>query len=262
MLFGASLSSFSRSHTLILPISSTVITGVLLSPLDLIRTRLIVQTSNPHHRRYSGPFDALNQILLHEGGIRGLYFHPNVLYPTILDCAARSLTARIAPFFITRLFSRIIGAPVTEDTHPMLTAVALVAGECAGLLITLPIETVRRRLQVQTRGAAPPLPACVELRRRPYAGIVDALYSIITEERSDLPLRRRRHRRKSSHAPDKAKMTEAKVEEFEKDESWWRGTGIGQLYRGIGMRATAVIIIFGSSVFAGEPHEGSRWTEL
>lgn len=191
----------------------------------------------------------------------GLYFHPNILYPTILDCAARSLMASIAPSFIIRLFSRCLGAHIAEDTHPVLCALALIAGECAGLLVTLPIETVRRRLQVQTRGAAPPLPACVEVRRRPYAGIVDALYSIITEERSDLPLRRRKHRRRSSHTAEKAKMPETYDDET-RQESRWRNTGIGQLYRGIGMRAAAIIIIFSSSIFAQEPNEGSGWTEL
>lgn len=259
MLFGTTLSTFSRTHTLILPVSSNIITGILLSPLDLIRTRLIVQTSNPQHRRYSGPFDALNHILLHEGGMRTLYFHPNILYPTILDCATRSLMASLAPSLFIRLFSRVLGTPISEDSHPILCALALIAGECAGLLVTLPIETVRRRLQVQTRGAAPPLPACVETRRRPYAGIVDTLYSIIAEERSDLPLRSRRQRRRGSHTADKHGKA---VEEEYHQNTWWRNTGIGQLYRGMGMRAGATFLIITSAIFAQEPNEGSGWTEL
>lgn len=97
------------------------------------------------------------------------------------------------------------------------------------------------------------------MRRRPYAGIVDAFYSIVVEERSDLPLRgikRKGKARRMSRVHDgasrgkgkgkgKAKEGEEVVEEVEKveeEDSLWRNTGIGQLYRGFWMRVGATIL--------------------
>ncbi|KAH8120618.1 mitochondrial carrier [Phellopilus nigrolimitatus] len=253
---------FARAHPFLLPVASKLVTGFLLSPLDLIRTRLIVQTSVSKHRRYTGPLDALNHILLHEGGFRGLYLHPNLLYPTLLDCTLTPLVAAAAPHFCARLFSRVLGTSVVEDTHPLLWALAQLGGACVSLLVTLPVETVRRRLQVQPRGMAPVLATCVEVRSRPYAGIVDTLYSILAEERSDLPLRRRKRERRASRVQEKGKGKEGTEEVGVQEESWLKNTGIGQLYRGLGMRAGASVIIFVLSLFAAEPNEGGGWTEL
>lgn len=253
---------FSRTHHILLPVASNLVTGFLLSPLDLIRTRLIVQTSSPHHRRYSGPFNALNQILLHEGGIKSIYLHPHLLYPTLFDCTITPLVAAGAPLAIARLF----GPRVTEETHPLLWGLAQLLGACAGLLVTVPFETVRRRLQVQTRGSAAPLQTSVEVRRRPYMGVWNTMFSILTEERSDLPLRprrKRRHERRASRS-EKGKDKEGSEaeEEAEEENSWLRNTGVGQLYRGLGMRVGASVIIFVLSMFSTDQSEGSGWTEL
>lgn len=270
MTSAPSTAAFSRAHPLILPVASNLATGFLLSPFDLIRTRLIVQTSSPRHRTYTGPFDALNTILLQEGGFRSLYLHPQLLYPTLLDCTLTPLVAASAPVLTARLFSRLFGTAIYEDTHPVLWAAAQLGGSCLGLLITMPVETVRRRLQVQTRGGAPPIPTCVEVRRQPYAGIVDVIYSILVEERSDLPLRTRRKRKNS--------RTGEEEEEVLDRGSWLRYTGIGQLYRGLGMRVGASVLIFlcvlasgacslsltflyRMSLISSEPSE-SGWTEL
>lgn len=53
--------------------------GVLLSPLDLVRTRLIVQSSHPSHKSYTGPVQALRLAMAQEGGLRALYTHPSLL---------------------------------------------------------------------------------------------------------------------------------------------------------------------------------------
>ncbi|EJD04423.1 mitochondrial carrier [Fomitiporia mediterranea MF3/22] len=254
-------SFYSRAHPILLPVASHVFTGFLLSPLDLIRTRLIVQTSHPRHRRYSGPLDALNQILLHEGGIHGIYLHPQLLYSTILDCTLSSLASALVPTLTARVFRRISGMNA-EEVHPLLWILAQLGGACASLLITVPMGTIRRRLQIQTRGSAPPLATCVEVRRRPYAGIVDAFYSILTEERSDLPLHPKKRERRMSRAHEKGKAKEGKVhEEPEEQESWLKHTGIGQLYRGLSMRAGASVVIFLSSFLTAGSNE-SGWTEL
>jgi len=253
---GSAMSPSYTPPSIVLPVASQVLTGFLLSPLDLVRTRLIVQSSIPRYRSYSGPLDALRKIFVEEGGFSGVYLHPHLFLPTILDCTLRSLV----PFILPRLFASYLsfgGAPITPASRPFMWGVSELLGNCAGQLIILPFETVRRRLQVQARGTAKPIKACVELRPAPYNGIVDALWHIVTEERSDLPLKPRRKRRQSVHG--KSKASDAQL--VEENQSWLRDTGIGQLYRGLGLRVGASAIVFLLSILSGDEPDGG-WAEL
>ena len=240
-LFLPNLSPF-HSPPLILPVISHVITGFLLSPLDLIRTRLIVQSFTARHRSYSGPVDAFRQIVRDEGGIHGIYLHPQLLIPTLLDSALRPTVSLALPGMLTRYFGY---GHITEDTSPIAWSVAEVSASCVGLLVTLPVETIRRRLQVQVRGTAKPLRGCVELRPAPYNGMVDALWHILTEERSDLPIIRR-----GKPAPEG---------EY---QSWFRNTGLGQLYRGLGMRLGATVVVSGLTLVGGTDNADGGWAEI
>lgn len=242
---------------LLIPIASQLVTGFILSPLDLIRTRLMVQSSVPRYRSYSGPIDAFKQILENEGGLWGIYFHPHLFLPTVIDCALRSSVPFVVPTLVTSYFS------ISAEQNPLLWTCAELLGTCAGLLITLPFETVRRRLQVQTRGTAKPLKACVELRPAPYNGMVDAFWHIITEERSDIPLKHKRHRRKSVNTKAKATGEEdPQSHDKGESESWLRNTGIGQLYRGLGMRLGASIVIVVLAILSGGEEPDAGWAEL
>ena len=255
-LFFPTMSPFHRPPIL-LPVASHLLTGFILSPLDLIRTRLMVQSSNPKHRTYSGPIDAFQQILRDEGGLRGMYLHPHLLIPTILDNALRPIVALALPGMLTSYFG---WGHITEDTHPIGWGVVELAGSCLGLLVTLPIETIRRRLQAQARGNAKPLKTCVEMRPKPYNGIVDAFWHILTEERSDLPIVRRRKKRNTGK--DKEKEGGPEEEEY---ESWWKHTGLGQLYRGLGMRLGASAVVFVLALFGGGGDFGNGdggWAEI
>ncbi|SPC63824.1 related to UGO1 - outer membrane component of the mitochondrial fusion machinery [Ustilago sp. UG-2017b] len=208
--------------TLGLLLSSHLITGILVSPLDLIRTRLIAQSTLPAHRKYSGPYDAMQKTLREEGGWKTAYLHPNLLIPTILDFTLRPLLSLGAPLLIEHTLR------LEPTTHPISYAIAELAISTASLCITLPIETVRRRLQLQIRkpygsneaeastssarkitsatlqqqqqqqtGLAPShggitlitgnvgvrgLRTCVETRPIAYVGVVEAIYRIVTEE--------------------------------------------------------------------------------
>ncbi|THV06046.1 mitochondrial carrier [Dendrothele bispora CBS 962.96] len=235
---------------IILPVASHLLTGLILSPLDLVRTRLIVQSSNPRYRRYSGPIDALSQILREEGGLGGIYTHPQLLIPAVIDNTLRPLVSLALPGII----ASYIGSHITEESNPIAWGIAELAGSCLSLLVTLPFETIRRRLQVQTRGTARPINGCVQLRPAPYNGVVDTFWHIVTEERSDLPPQR--HRRMSKGAS--SRKEEEKVAE---EEGWFRNTGIGQLYRGLGMRLGASIIVFALASISGEDAD-SGWAEL
>ena len=240
---------------ILLPVASHLITGFLLSPLDLVRTRLIVQSFTARYRRYSGPIDAFRQILRDEGGLWGMYLHPHLLIPALLDNGLQPIVSLALPGMLT---SYIGWGHITEDTHPIGWGMAELGSSCIGLLGTLPVETIRRRLQVQVRGRAAPLRGCVELRPAPYNGVVDAFWHILTEERSDLPITRSaRPRRMSSKGKEKA--TEEKGEEY---QSWFRNTGLGQLYRGLGMRLGASVIVFGLALIGGGEDTDGGWAEI
>lgn len=153
-----------------------------------------------------------------------------------------------------------LGIQITEDSNPIAWGIAELAGSCIGLLVTLPFETVRRRLQAQVRGRAKPLKGCVELRPAPYNGVVDALWHILTEERSDLPILRHSKRRRISTKGKEREGTPVAVPE--EDGSWLRHSGIGQLYRGLGMRLGASAIVFVLALVSGGDNADSGWAEL
>jgi len=261
-LFFPSISPF-HQPPLILPIVSHVLTGFILSPLDLVRTRLIVQSFTPRYKKYSGPVDALHKILRDEGGLKGIYLHPNLLIPTLLDSALRPIVSFALPGMIVSFFG---ASHITEDSHPVAWGCAELGASCLGLLVTLPIETIRRRLQVQVRGTAEPIKGCVELRPAPYNGVVDAFWHIVTEERSDLPIVRRSRRRKeskSAHGKERdGEKDEEGEDELDEPESMWKNTGIGQLYRGFGMRLGATAIYFILNLFVSSEETDGGWVEI
>lgn len=211
----------------------------------------MVQSSVPRYRSYSGPIDALGKILDQEGGLHGLYLHPHLFLPTILDCTLRSVVPFALPGLIASYFS------ISAGTHPLTLNCIELFGSLGSLFITIPFETIRRRLQVQVRGTAKPLKACVELRPVPYNGMVDAFWHIMTEERSDIPLKTRRHRRKSVGSRAKAEESDA-----EKKDRWLRNTGVGQLYRGLSLRLGASVIVFVLAMMSGREETDAGWAEL
>ena len=248
-------SSLLHQPPVFVPVLAHLITGIIISPLDLIRTRLIVQAYAPDHRKYSGPLDAFQQILREEGGLYDMYFHPQLFIPAVIDNTLRPVVALALPGMLISYF----GLHVTEDANPIAWGLAELAGSCVGLLLTLPFETVRRRLQVQVRGRAKPIRGCVSLRPTPYHGVVNTLWQVLTEERSDLPVlpTRPKPRRMST----KTKEREDALKHRE-EQSWLRHTGIGQLYRGLGMRVSASLIVFCLALVSGDQDGDGGWAEL
>jgi len=77
---------------------------------------------------------------------------------------------------------------------------------------------------------------------------MDAFWHILTEERSDLPVERRRGK-------EKGKEREGG------EVGAWRRTGLGQLYRGLWVRLGAGAIVFLLGALMGEAGEAG-WAEL
>ncbi|KAG5459698.1 MAG: mitochondrial carrier domain-containing protein [Olpidium bornovanus] len=159
---------------------SRVLVGWLLSPLDLVRTRLIVQSSHPKYRKYRGVYDCLRTTIQEEGGLSALFFDRTLLVPTVCLHAASALLD------VSRslLIHKVLG--IQSDDSPLLHAFSDLAFSSLELLVTLPLETCRKRLQVQPSRVrvqeGRPFAACVQLRRRPYIGLRDCLRRIVVEE--------------------------------------------------------------------------------
>lgn len=310
-------------------LASHLVTGLIVSPLDLVRTRLIAQSTLPPHRKYTSPWNALQQILSEEGGWRTTYFHPHLLIPTVLDFTIRPLLSLGAPLFIEHKLR------LDPTTSPVRYSLAEFGVSSASLLITLPIETIRRRLQLQARaawgkkivklhgsrprpnhrsslstgsgstlrsstpqlppntdlsspvatperrdmgntsfasatGAIPqpvfskPLRTCVETRPKPYEGVTEAIYRILTEETSTTPVKK---------APGSGKGrgsdTEAAVPMEVKDSGILAKPGsssfggLYSLYRGFGFSISANALVFVLTIVTGErAHATAGWTEI
>lgn len=262
---------------LVLTTLSHTLTTVLLSPLDLVRTRLIVQSAQPQHRKYKGPLHALRTIAEEEGGLWTTFFHPNLLFPALLEGIVRPLLHLSTPLIISRYLH------LEPSASPLSFGLAELVLGTAGLLVTLPLETVRKRLQLQSRaafvragragGVGRAWRTCVETRPQPYAGVVEAVYRILTEETGKIP--RRRRRRRSSAAPGTPGLAGAPSPglgvpttpgaDDDKEDLATAGLGasggLRQLYRGFGMGVGANVVVFLLALIAGG-EEASGWAEM
>lgn len=234
-------------------VASYLFTGFLLSPLDLIRTRLIVQSSQLRYRKYSGPIHAFRQILREEGGWRGIYLHPALAVPALLDNLLRPALHLASPLVIDRVLK------IDRLNRPVLHGLAGLGLASLGLLLILPVETVRKRLQLQSRATdvnVTPFRPCVPLRPRPYAGIVEAVYRILTEETGQYPPRRRRRQRETDPPQDELK-------EMAPPTTASIGSGLRQLYRGFNVGLTANVVAFVLGLLGNPLEAGSSgWAEV
>ncbi|KAI9322079.1 hypothetical protein DFJ73DRAFT_785668 [Zopfochytrium polystomum] len=170
--------------------ASHILVGTILSPLELIRTRVIVQSADATNRRYFGPIHAAAAITANEsGGSTTALYSPSHLIPTIAIHGARAIL-RVA---CANIISQDLG--LDRDVNPLLNRIAtlLFLGLEVGVLT--PFEMARKRIQVQrlvggggrgkqaAAGAAPqPFKGVVEMAPRHYTGIWNALYWIVAEE--------------------------------------------------------------------------------
>lgn len=256
----------SPSPLLLLSTVSHALATIAVSPLDLVRTRLIVQSAQPLHRKYTGPFHALRTIIHEEGGLWSTYFHPNLFIPAVLEGILRPIIHLSTPLIISRYLL------IEPSTSPLSFGLAELVLGTAGLLITVPIETVRKRLQIQSRadfvrggragGTGRAWRTCVETRPAPYVGVVEAAWRIMSEETGRIPRRRRPLSRRGSATGGAGAQQE---KEEPKEDLGVMGLGVGsgitQLYRGFGMGVGANCVVFLLGLIAGGS-EGTGWAEM
>ncbi|RCH78394.1 hypothetical protein CU098_002898, partial [Rhizopus stolonifer] len=214
-------------------IVSHVAVGVLLSPLEIIRTRLVVQSASPLCRKYQGPFHALRLMISEEGGLSSIYLSKNLI-PTIFYHTITPLLACSTPLLITRLLH------ITAADSPILYGAAELVLSTCGLLLMLPLETIRKRLHCQVQGE---FKSTVALRPQPYRGVLDALYKIMKEEGTKEKKRETtKQTKKAWTSSDEDSDSDLfPAHRKEKTSSAW---GIRGLYRGFSMQLAAHVMGF------------------
>lgn len=157
-------------------LSATV--NFLLTPLDLIRTRLVAQSIYGSEIKCKSLTSAFKTIYREEGGISGLY--PNKIFSAVT--AVLLPTLRILPM---SLFNYFTESWIESFGIPSGVVYALVqfGFNCVNLAISLPIETVRRRLYLQTaKKTNPRWIYRVPVSPTPYLGFWNCLRRICQEE--------------------------------------------------------------------------------
>ncbi|XDG01614.1 hypothetical protein ABKA04_001229 [Annulohypoxylon sp. FPYF3050] len=155
--------------------AAAVATGLILAPLDLVRTRLIVIPAGRSSRRTLATLRAL----------------PSWVCPSSL-IAPTMLNSLVHPFFTLStplvLRSQFL---IDREQSPTTFSIAKFCASCASLFIKLPLETVLRRGQVAVLAEPTYLEALDETGQMdtivppgPYNGVVSTMYTIVTEEGS------------------------------------------------------------------------------
>ncbi|KAJ1723560.1 hypothetical protein LPJ61_005817 [Coemansia biformis] len=229
-------------------VASSVIVGWLLSPLELVRTRLMVQSASPIHRKYRGMVHALRTVTREEGGLSSLYFSPFHLVPTLVKHTLDPVFRSMGSFAIDRV------AGIDPYDHPAAFSVGRLVWKTISVVVMLPIDTIRARLQAQpryaTKGGAssarlkskdpaddkqPELfrefRSCVPLSPIPYTGMANCAWRIITEEGESLNAMQKR----LSAAGSGKNQYISNVGHY----------GLRGLYPGIALQLVANVAIFG-----------------
>ncbi|CAJ2506479.1 Uu.00g006090.m01.CDS01 [Anthostomella pinea] len=192
--------------------AAAVATGLILAPLDLVRTRLIVTSTGRAPRRTLATLRALPSWLC-----------PSILIgPTILNSLVHPFLTLSTPLVLRSQFL------IDRELSPTTFSIAKFCTSCASLFIKLPLETVLRRGQM----AVLLQPNYVEaldragnmdiiVRPGPYNGVIGTMYTIVAEEGS-------RAVSVPAKSPQRGRKGNATVSEV----VYKKGQGLGGLWRG------------------------------
>jgi hypothetical protein len=222
--------------------------GGLLTPLELIQTRLIAQSPQPGRAQYYGPFDGLFSLskekpLKESGWLRTVY-QPYIILPTIVY---HSLNALVR-FGSKVVIENELGLDSSFDPFLYkLTQLVFLGVEAA---IMTPLDMARKRLYVQRldaksvqygkKEATGRFDCSVETFEGVYNGAMDVVAQIVTEEGS---IEKQKPSKVSSEEWDSIYGGGSSAK---KDQHWLKGVGSGvySLYRGFWSKYTIMTIQF------------------
>ncbi|KAI1183685.1 mitochondrial carrier domain-containing protein [Nemania serpens] len=191
--------------------AAAIATGLILAPLDLIRTRLIVTSTSRAPRRTLASLRSLPSWLC----------HPTLIAPTIFHSLVHPFLTLSMPLVLR---PQLV---VDGDISPVTASVIKFCTSCVSLFIKLPFETVLRRGQMAVLAEPAYLEALdktskMETIVQPgsYNGVVGTMYTIVSEEGS----RAVTSPAKSSRArKGKAKVSEVVYRRGQGFDGLWRG---------------------------------------
>ncbi|KAF9585980.1 hypothetical protein BGW38_010672, partial [Lunasporangiospora selenospora] len=191
---------------------------------------MVVQSSDPKQRKYANTFDCIMTIAQEEG-IGALWGGVN-LVPTLVYHTASALFSKGLPLLISCLIS------TSQEESPVVYACAELGLNLLDVLIRLPIDTIRKRLQIQIHAKIPGkrYETVVETRKQPYAGMVDCFHKIIAEEGGP-----NQRRPRSKHADQEKKPS----------KPWFGPYPFSRLYHGAFMNVTTNVGVFALGMVGG-----------
>ncbi|KAF8437773.1 mitochondrial carrier domain-containing protein [Terfezia claveryi] len=153
-------------------IAASAITALILSPLDIIKTRLMITPSS------STPRNILPQLRC-----LGTYSCPRpVLLPTLLHATIPTLILTSRPYILTNKLG------IDPAHSPGIFSSLHFVGTMAARFFRLPLETVLRRAQanaptIEKPEGGPPEKTTIPVGR--YAGVVGTMWLIVKEEEGE-----------------------------------------------------------------------------
>jgi fusion and transport protein UGO1 len=118
--------------TLMLSLGASVLTGLILAPLDIIRTRMIVTKLEGSQRSLR---DSIKRL-------KFMTCPLSLIIPTILNSLANNLFKKLTPYLLLVKFG------IDSTTSPSLYGTISLISSILVLAVKLPIETLLRRAQV------------------------------------------------------------------------------------------------------------------
>ncbi|KAI1396251.1 mitochondrial carrier domain-containing protein [Hypoxylon fuscum] len=212
--------------------AAAVATGLILAPLDLVRTRLIVTSTGRAPRRTLATLRALPSYLCPS----------NLIAPTILNSLVHPFLTLSTPLVLRSQFQ------IDREASPMTFSVAKFCTSIASLFIKLPLETVLRRGQMAVLAEPTYLHALdntgkmdTVIQPGSYDGVVSTMYTIVTEEGSHaVPV-------PSKPPPRGRKRHQPKVAEV----VYKRGQGLEGLWRGYKVSWWGLVGLWAAGVAGG-----------
>ncbi|KAI1505753.1 mitochondrial carrier domain-containing protein [Biscogniauxia marginata] len=155
--------------------AAAVATGLILAPVDLVRTRLIVTSTGRTPRRTVQTLRSLPT-----------WVCPSTLVgPTILNSLIHPFLTLSTPLVLRSQFL------IDRELSPMTFSAAKFCTSCASLFVKLPLETVLRRGQMEVLSDPTYVHALDEngkmdtiVQPGPYKGVLGTMYTIVAEEGS------------------------------------------------------------------------------
>ncbi|KAJ8127070.1 hypothetical protein O1611_g6570 [Lasiodiplodia mahajangana] len=192
--------------------AAAVTTGLILAPLDLVRTRLIVTSTSRAPRRTMATLRSLPSWACHS----------TLIAPTILHSLVHPFLTLSMPLVLRSQFL------IDREISPVTFSIAKFCTSCASLFVKLPLETVLRRGQMAVLAEPAYLEALDKTSKMetiiqpgPYNGVVGTMYTVVSEEGSravPVPAKNSARARRN-----KAKASEVVYKKGQGLDGLWRG---------------------------------------